>query len=93
MPWMMLWVGTRRVKVQALYDECISLQHSVAEKNSTLSDHEEEGVRTEALANSEQIDNRCKNSFQAARTYLLNLSPTKSKGFSKRSKTSSKVRE
>ena len=83
----------RRVKVQALYDECISLQHSVAEKNSMLSDHEEEGVRAEALANAEQIDNRCKNSLQAARTYLLNLSPTKSKGFSKRSKTSSKVRE
>ena len=83
----------RRVKVQALYDECVSLQHSVAEKNSMLSDHEEEGVRAEALANAEQIDNRCKNSLQEARTYLLNLSPTKSKGFSKRSKTSSKVRE
>ena len=76
-----------RVKVQALYDECICLQHSVAEKNSMLSDHEEEGVRVE------QIDNRCKNSLHAARTYLLNLAPTKSNGFSKRSKTSSKVRE
>ena len=58
-----------------------------------LSGHEEEDVRAEALANAEQTDNRCKNSLQAARTYLLNLSPTKSKGFSKRSKTSSKVRE
>ena len=83
----------RRVKVQAHYDECISLQHSVAEKNSMLSDHEEQGVRAEALANAEQIDNCCKNSLQAARTYLLNLSPTKSKGFSKRWKTSSKVRK
>ena len=84
----------RRIKVQALIDECVNLQHIVAEKNTKLSKSDSEGVRAEATANAEQVNDRCKQSLEEARNYVFAQSPKsqKSKQSTKRSKTSSKAR-
>ena len=84
----------RRIKVQALIDECNNLQHIVAEKNTKLSKSDSEGVRAEATANAEQVNDRCKQSLEEARNYVFAQSPKsqKSKQSTKRSKTSSKAR-
>ena len=68
----------RRIKVQALIDECVNLQHIVAEKNTKLSKSDSEGVRAEATANAEQVNDRCKQSLEEACNYVFaQLSPQK----------------
>ena len=61
----------RRIKVQALIDDCVNLQHFVAEKNTKLSKSDSEGVRAEATANAELVNDRCKPSLEEARNYVF----------------------
>ena len=61
----------RRIKIQALIDECVNLQHIVAEKNTKLSKSDSEGVRAEATANAEQVNDRCKQSLKKHVTMSL----------------------
>ena len=84
----------RRTKVQALINDCVNLQHIVAEKNTKLLKRDSEGVRAEATANAEQVNDRCRPTLESARNYVLAQSPKsqKSKESTKRSKTSGKTR-
>ena len=77
-----------------MIDECVNLQHIVAEKNTELSKSDSEDVRAEATANSEQVNDRCKPSLEEARNYVFAQFPKsqKSKQSTKPSKTSSRSR-